>query len=186
MTSIYSADGKYIACTVVEASPNIVTQVKSTESDGYSALQLSYGEAKPKNANKAITGHFSGANTTPKRKSLEFRDSTINKSLGEAVSIDDVFKEGHSTRFWQEQRKGFSRCDQATWFWRGSKFYSRSAQQTESARFHWSFILSFQSSERFENGWSTWQYSGKNKKFESSENPSGEESYSDQRSYSWS
>ena len=108
MTSIYSADGKYIACTVVEASPNIVTQVKSTESDGYSALQLSYGEAKPKNANKAITGHFSGANTTPKRKSLEFRDSTINKSLGEAVNIDDVFKEGDTVHaFGMSKGKGF-------------------------------------------------------------------------------
>lgn len=58
MTSIYSADGKYTACTVIEASPNVVTQVKSEDSDGYNALQLSFGEGKAKNFNKAITTHF--------------------------------------------------------------------------------------------------------------------------------
>ncbi|HRI01297.1 MAG TPA: 50S ribosomal protein L3 [Saprospiraceae bacterium] len=94
MTSIYSADGKYIACTVVEASPNVVTQVKSDDSDGYNALQLSYGDAKTKSANKAITGHYQAANTTPKKKSLEFRDTAIMKQLGETVSISDIFNEG--------------------------------------------------------------------------------------------
>lgn len=62
MTSIYAADGKFIACTVVEVSPNIITQVKTEDADGYDALQFSYGEAKAKNSNQAITGHF--RNTT--------------------------------------------------------------------------------------------------------------------------
>ena len=94
MTSIYAADGKFIACTVVEVSPNIVTQVKTEDTDGYDALQFSYGEAKAKNANRAITGHFKIANTTPKRNSVEFRDCSLNKSLGEEVNVTDVFAEG--------------------------------------------------------------------------------------------
>lgn len=94
MTSIYAADGRFIACTVVEVSPNIVTQVKTEDTDGYSALQFSYGEAKAKNANKAITGHFKNANTSPKRKSVEFRDCSLNKNLGEEVVVTDVFAEG--------------------------------------------------------------------------------------------
>jgi large subunit ribosomal protein L3 len=94
MTSIYAADGRFIACTVVEVSPNIVTQVKTEDTDGYDALQISYGEAKAKNANQAITGHFKNANTTPKKSSAEFRDCSLNKSLGEEISITDVFSEG--------------------------------------------------------------------------------------------
>ncbi len=94
MTSIYAADGKAIACTVVEASPNIVTQVKTEDSDGYSALQVSYGEARAKNANKAITGHYLKSNTTPKKKSLEFKNIPGNKNLGDEISISDIFTEG--------------------------------------------------------------------------------------------
>lgn len=94
MTSIYDKDGKFIACTVIEVSPNVVTQVKTEDSDGYSAMQFSYGEARPKNANKAITGHFKNASTTPKKKSLEFRDCSLDKQLGEQVLVTDVFAEG--------------------------------------------------------------------------------------------
>ncbi|MBK6546048.1 MAG: 50S ribosomal protein L3 [Saprospiraceae bacterium] len=94
MTSIYGADGRFIACTVVEVSPNVVTQVKTEDTDGYSALQFSCIEAKAKNANKAITGHFNNANTTPKKNSVEFRDCTLNKNLGEVVNLTDVFAEG--------------------------------------------------------------------------------------------
>ena len=94
MTSIYADDGRFIACTVVEVSPNIVTQVKTEDTDGYDALQFSYGEARTKNANKAITGHFKNANTSPKRKSVEFRDCSLNKSIGEEVNVEEVFTEG--------------------------------------------------------------------------------------------
>ncbi|MBK8955293.1 MAG: 50S ribosomal protein L3 [Saprospiraceae bacterium] len=94
MTSIYDKDGKFIACTVVEVSPNVVTQVKTEESDGYSALQFSYGEARAKNANQAITGHFKNANTTPKKSSVEFRDCSLEKQLGDQVEVSEVFAEG--------------------------------------------------------------------------------------------
>ena len=108
MTSIYSADGKYTACTVIEASPNVVTQVKTDDSDGYSALQLSFGEGKAKNFNKAITTHFKNANTTPKKKSLEFRDCTLDKNLGDEVALSDLFAEGDTVHVSGKSKgKGF-------------------------------------------------------------------------------
>jgi large subunit ribosomal protein L3 len=94
MTSIYDASGKYIAVTVVEASPNIVTQVKTKESDGYTSLQLAYGEVKEKNTSNQMIGHFKKAGTTPKRNVVEFRNCSIAKTLGETISITDVFQEG--------------------------------------------------------------------------------------------
>jgi large subunit ribosomal protein L3 len=94
MTSIYDASGKYIAVTVVEVNPNVVTQVKTTESDGYSSLQLAFGEAKEKNTSNQMIGHFKKAGTTPKKKVAEFRNFGIAKSLGDEISITDVFQEG--------------------------------------------------------------------------------------------
>lgn len=98
MTSIYSADGRNVACTVVEAGPCVVTQVKSVKTDGYNAVQLAYGERKEKNTPKALLGHFSKANTTPKKKVVEFRDFRVEfegqVDLGKTVKVEDVFKEG--------------------------------------------------------------------------------------------
>lgn len=98
MTSIYSADGRNVACTVVEAGPCVVTQVKSVKSDGYNAVQLAYGERKEKNTPKALLGHFSRANTTPKKKVVEFRDFRVEfegqVDLGKSVKVEEVFKEG--------------------------------------------------------------------------------------------
>ncbi len=94
MTSVFDSAGKYVACTVLEVAPNIVTQVKTMDSDGYYALQLSTGEAKEKRVSKALNGHFSKANTTPKRKVVEFRDCSLEKAIGDQVSLEDVFAEG--------------------------------------------------------------------------------------------
>ncbi|MBK9272538.1 MAG: 50S ribosomal protein L3 [Saprospiraceae bacterium] len=94
MTSIYAADGKAIAVTVVQASPNVVTQVKTEDSDGYSALQLSYGSRKAKNANRAITGHFTKAGSEALKESKEFKNIPLNKNLGETISISEIFSEG--------------------------------------------------------------------------------------------
>lgn len=94
MTSIYDDKGKYVACTVIEAGPNVVTQVKTDDSDGYTALQLGFGEAKEKNTTAQLKGHFSKANTSPKRKIAEFRNSTLQKSIGEKITVDEVFKPG--------------------------------------------------------------------------------------------
>ncbi len=95
MTSVYDEFGKYVACTVVEAGPCVVTQVKTEESDGYNALQLGYGEAKAKNTPQAMQGHFEKANTAPKRSVVEFRDfNAVEKAIGEIIKVDEVFVEG--------------------------------------------------------------------------------------------
>ncbi len=98
MTSIFDDAGKYVACTVVEIEPNVVTQVKDSETDGYSALQLGAYDAKAKNTSKALKGHFTAAQTSPKRKVVEFRNSDLVKSLGDTVTIEDVFEEGDFVR----------------------------------------------------------------------------------------
>jgi len=98
MTSVYGTEGENIACTVIEAGPCVVTQVKSVEKDGYIAVQLAFGEKKEKNTSKAALGHFKKANTTPKRDVIEFRDfgAEFNAlaELGKEIRIQDVFAEG--------------------------------------------------------------------------------------------
>ena len=94
MTSVFTDDGRNVACTVVQAQPNVVTQVKTEESDGYNALQLGYGEAKVKNTSQGMMGHFDKAKTGPKHKLVEFRDFEIEKALGDIISLDEVFAEG--------------------------------------------------------------------------------------------
>ena len=91
MTSIYSAEGKATPCTVIEAGPCVVTQVKTEEKDGYSAVQLAYGDKREKNTPKALQGHFKKANTTPKSKLVEFAGFEDLK-LGDVVSVD-IFEE---------------------------------------------------------------------------------------------
>ncbi|MES2286163.1 MAG: 50S ribosomal protein L3 [Bacteroidota bacterium] len=93
MTSVFSANGKYLPCTVIEAGPCVVTQVKTLEKDGYASVQLSYDEKKEKNTSSAMKGHFAKAGTTPKRKIVEFKDFATEKTLGEAVTVD-LFAEG--------------------------------------------------------------------------------------------
>lgn len=98
MTSIFSPEGENIACTVIEAGPCVVTQVKNEETDGYRAVQLAFGEKKEKHTTKAAQGHFKKANTTPKRNIVEFRDFRKEfegmVELGKEIKIQDVFVEG--------------------------------------------------------------------------------------------
>ncbi len=94
MTSIFEEDGRNIACTVIEAGPCVVTQVKSEETDGYYALQLAFDEAKEKNTTQPMMGHFTKSETSPKRRLVEFRDFDIDKSLGDLIKVDEVFQEG--------------------------------------------------------------------------------------------
>lgn len=94
MTSIFNDKGQNVPCTIVEAGPCVVTQVKTDDNDGYYALQLGFGEAKPKNTTQPLRGHFDKASTSPKRKMLEFRNFDIEKSLGDVITVDEVFQEG--------------------------------------------------------------------------------------------
>jgi large subunit ribosomal protein L3 len=96
MTSVYSAAGKNIPCTVIEAGPCVVTQVRTLEKDGYTAVQLAYGEKKEKNTSKPMQGHFKKAGTTPKRFIAEFQDFATEKNLGDVVTITDLFAEGEN------------------------------------------------------------------------------------------
>jgi large subunit ribosomal protein L3 len=93
MTSIFAADGKQTACTIIEAGPCTVTQVKTNDTDGYSALQLAFGDKKDKHTTKAELNHFSKANTSGKKFVKEFRDYSIEKALGETITVD-IFEEG--------------------------------------------------------------------------------------------
>jgi large subunit ribosomal protein L3 len=94
MTSIFSADGQSVACTLIEAGPCVVTQVKNVETDGYEAVQLGYGEKKEKHTTKPMIGHFKKANTTPKRKLVEFKGFAQKLNLGDTLLVQDVFAEG--------------------------------------------------------------------------------------------
>jgi large subunit ribosomal protein L3 len=93
MTSVYDANGKIIPCTVIEAGPCVVTQVRTIEIDGYEAIQLGYDDKKEKKTSKALRGHFEKANTTPKRMLAEFTRFEDRKKFGETVNVD-VFAEG--------------------------------------------------------------------------------------------
>ncbi len=98
MTSIFTQGGKNEACTLIQAGPCVVTHIKNEDSDGYYAIQLAYGERKEKNTPKALQAHFKRANTTPKRKVVEFRDFRDEfeggVKLGQSIAIGEVFKEG--------------------------------------------------------------------------------------------
>ena len=94
MTSLFTPDGKNIPCTLIEAGPCIVTQVKTVDSDGYNAVQIAYGEKKAKNTTKALAGHFAKAGTTPKKRLVEFRTEDVaTYSLGSTVETS-LFEEG--------------------------------------------------------------------------------------------
>ena len=88
MTSIYDAAGKNIPCTVIQAGPCVVTQVKSEESDGYASVQLAFDEKKEKNTSAAMKGHFAKANTTPKRKVIELKGFVKDWKPGDVITVD--------------------------------------------------------------------------------------------------
>ena len=88
MTSVFSAEGKNVPCTVIEVGPCVVTQVKCTEKDGYDAVQLGFEDAKEKNTNAPMMGHFKKAGVTPKRHLAEFAGFTQELNLGDTLTVD--------------------------------------------------------------------------------------------------
>jgi len=92
MTSIYSAEGKSLPCTVIEAGPCVVTQLKTQDRDGYEAVQIGFGNRKEKNTPNALKGHFKKADTTPKTKLVEF-NGFENLNLGDEINVT-LFEEG--------------------------------------------------------------------------------------------
>lgn len=94
MTSIFSENGDHFPCTVIEVEPNVVTQIRTLEKDGYEAVQLGIGEKKAKRTSKAMRGHFESAGTGLKRHLREFELSGSDLSTGDEIRVEDVFVVG--------------------------------------------------------------------------------------------
>lgn len=107
MTSVFDETGKVIACTVIEAGPCVVTQVKTVENDGYQAVQVGYGEKKAKNTSKSMLGHFEKADTTPKHKLVEFRGQDENLKIGDIITSEIINTGDKLTIIGQSKGKGF-------------------------------------------------------------------------------
>jgi len=93
MTSIFGADGKNLPCTLIEAGPCVVTQVKTLEKDGYTAIQVGFDEKKEKNTSNPMKGHFAKAGTVAKKKVVEFQDFASEQKLGDVIDVS-IFAEG--------------------------------------------------------------------------------------------
>ena len=94
MTSIFDANGNHYPCTVIEVEPNVVTQIRNQEKDGYEAVQVALGEKKEKRTAKSMKGHFQAAGTSPKRHVREFALSERELSLGDEIRVEELFAEG--------------------------------------------------------------------------------------------
>lgn len=92
MTSVFGADGKNVPCTVIEAGPCVVTQVRTLDNDGYEAVQLAFDDKKEKNTTKPLIGHFKKAGTTPKRKVVELKGFETEYTLGDVITVDGLFE----------------------------------------------------------------------------------------------
>ncbi len=93
MTSVFDASGRQTVVTVIEAGPCAVTQVKTPDTDGYSAIQIGFQDKKAKRTTKALQGHFEAAGVSPKKHVVEFRDLNLDVSLGDEITVD-LFAEG--------------------------------------------------------------------------------------------
>ncbi len=95
MTTVFDEAGNQVPCTVIQVDPNVVTQVRTDEKDGYSSIQLAYGEKKPKKTTRAMKGHFDAAGTTPKIKVREFSTAGDEEvAVGSEIRAADIFEEG--------------------------------------------------------------------------------------------
>ena len=98
MTTIFESNGNMIPCTVIEAGPCYVTQIKNTEKDGYNAVQIGFEDKKEKNSSKPVIGKFKKINTPVQRYIREIRDhSTENIKAGDVIKVD-IFKEGDTVK----------------------------------------------------------------------------------------
>lgn len=107
MTSVFSADGKNVPCTVIEAGPCVVTQVKTSKVDGYEALQLGFQEKKEKHTTKPLMGHFKRAGVTPKRHLAEFKDFDQVFNLGDTINVSLFSDEDFVDVIGTSKGKGF-------------------------------------------------------------------------------
>ena len=107
MTSIFNEEGKNVPCTIIQAGPCVVTQLKTQEVDGYAAVQLAYDEQKDKRMTKAMLGHFAKAKTTAKKKLVEFEMPEEEINLGDTVGVDIIEEGSFVTVVGTSKGKGF-------------------------------------------------------------------------------
>ena len=151
MTSVFSAEGKSIPCTVIEAGPCVVTQVKTIEKDGYTAIQLGFDDKKEKNTTKPLSGHFKKAGTTPKRKLVEFSGYDVEYKLGDVIDVN-LF-EGTEYVDVVGTRKRFPRCCETPWICRSRRGYSRSAQPSKKTGIYRCLFYTVTRVQRNAYGW---------------------------------
>ncbi len=94
MTSVFDKTGRNIPVTVIDLTPNVVTQVKTMANEGYDAVQLAYGQKRAKNTPQGLVGHFKKAGASPAQKVAEFVLNNLEKGLGDTVSASEIFEEG--------------------------------------------------------------------------------------------
>ena len=129
MTSIYDENGKNIPCTVIQAGPCVVTQVRTKEVDGYEALQLGFDDKAEKQSNKALNGHFKKAGTSAKRRVVEFQGFEQDFKLGDEISVDH-FEEGEFVDVSGTSKgKGFQGAVKRHGFRGGPKTHGQSDRQ---------------------------------------------------------
>ena len=107
MTSVFSAEGKNLPCTVIEAGPCVVTQIKTLEKDGYEAVQLGFEEKKEKHTTQPEMGHFKKAGVTPKRYLAEFKNFETEYKLGDVITVDYLEDAGFVDVVGTSKGKGF-------------------------------------------------------------------------------
>ena len=107
MTSVFSAEGKNVPCTVIEVGPCVVTQVKTKEKEGYDAIQLGFVDAKEKHTTKPLQGHFKKAQVTPKRHLVEFKGFEEDYKLGDVLTVDYIQENSFIDVVGTSKGKGF-------------------------------------------------------------------------------
>lgn len=140
MTSVYSAEGKNIPCTVIEAGPCVVTQIKTVETDSYAAVQIAYDEKSEKHTSNSLLGHFKKAGTTPKRKLAEFKGMP-EVNLGDTLTVDLFSEEDWVDVTGISKGKGFQGVVKRHGFRRRRRPDPRPAQPSAQARFAGCIVL---------------------------------------------
>ena len=141
MTSVFSADGKNIPCTVIEVGPCVVTQIKTMETDGYEAVQVGFQEKKEKHTTKPLAGHFKKAGVAPQRHLAEFKSFETVPALGEKLTVE-LFTEG-----------GFvPGRGETSWFRRCRSKHTRPAQPSPRSGFDWRMFVSCKGVQRSAHG----------------------------------
>ena len=151
MTSVFSADGKNVPCTVIEVGPCVVTQIKSVEKDGYDAIQVGFQDAKEKNTSAPLMGHFKKAGVTPKRHLAEFKGFDKEFNLGDTITVDIFSDAEYVDVIGTSKGKGFQGVMKRHGF--GGVGQSTHGQDDRARKPGSILLLSRQGIQRYAYGW---------------------------------